>query len=135
MAMRSPNPAQSSGLAKQKPMEMHDLVPQGQIMLAYQSPAELHKQLPHLLANARRSGQHLLLLRLLCLSENKTSRQQQTARLEVELRSLNARLQNQHELLSILVLPCATAEQLFTFAVRHQAAQLILTDDLISAYA
>lgn len=133
--MTTPNPVQPLGPAKQKYMEMDDLVPRGQIILAYQEPAELHKQLPRLLTKAHLSGQHLLLLRLLCLSKNEANRKQQIAHLEVELRSLNARLQNQQELISIMILPCATLEQLFAFAVRHQAAQLILTDDLMHAYA
>ena len=133
--MTSPYPAQPTGLARQTYMEMDDLVPRGQIILAYQEPAELHKQLPRLLAKARLSGQHLLLLRLFCLNKNETHRKQQIANLEIELRSLNARLQNQQELISIMILPCATLEQLFTFAVHHQATQLLLTDDLMQAYA
>ncbi|MCA9984592.1 MAG: hypothetical protein KDE59_09870 [Anaerolineales bacterium] len=133
--MTSPYPAQPTGLARQTYMEMDDLVPRGQIILAYQEPAELDKQLPRLLAKARLSGQHLLLLRLFCLNKNETHRKRQIANLEIELRSLNARLQNQQELISIMILPCATLEQLFTFAVHHQATQLLLTDDLMQAYA
>jgi hypothetical protein len=135
VARTSPDPAQRYKLAQQIPQDMNDLVPKDQIILAYRAPTELRKQLPGLLAQARAKGKRLLLLRLLCLSANDPARKAQIASLEVELRSLIAMLQNQQELISVMIFPCATLDQLFAFAVRHRAAQLILTDDLIQAFA
>lgn len=130
-----PDPAQRPVLGNYIPATVNALVPQGQVMFAFRALTELQKVLPDILTRARSKGQQVLLLRLLCLNESEYANRRRIAQLEIELRGLNAMLQNQQERISILVLPCASLDELFAFVTRHQAAQLILTDELMQSYA
>ena len=130
----SPDRARLLRRANPTPLNKGDLEQPGQIILAYRSLAGLRPKLPELLAKARTEQRQLLLVRLLCMPEE-TGPEPDHAALEVELRCLTAMIPAQQSPVRILVLPCASLDELHTFARHARASQLVLTDDLMQAHA